>query len=240
MTSTLKYPSILVFCFLIIHHVFSQSATENIISTQPGPQIEFGISIINKALHTYDGDVQIILSKLSDTQMVRSIEKSGITVDENLRSEGFQITVSKDKKTIAVLALDDAGLMLRAFELSEQITIAGIAAVQNTMQNPNMKMRGTKFNIPLDVRIPSYSDVSDAAQKNMLEMWSFDFWKEYIDTLARYRYNFISLWIMHPFPSLVKVPEYPDVALDDVRQSTVNLKENYSLNGTCLTKRKYL
>ena len=63
------------------------------------------------------------------------------------------------------------------------------------------------------------------------EMWSFEFWKEYIDTLARYRYNFVSLWNLHPFPSLVKVPEYPDVALDDVWRSKVKWKENYPLEG---------
>jgi hypothetical protein len=94
-----------------------------------------------------------------------------------------------------------------------------------------MKVRGTKFNIPLDVRTPTYTEPSDAAQNNMAEMWNFEFWKEYIDNLARYRYNTISLWNMHPFPSMVKVPEYPEVALDDVRRSTVEWVENYSLNG---------
>ncbi|MHC4157546.1 MAG: carbohydrate-binding family 6 protein, partial [Planctomycetota bacterium] len=98
-------------------------------------------------------------------------------------------------------------------------------------RNPYMAMRGTKFNIPLDVRTPSYSDASDAAQKNIAEMWSFDFWREYIDSLARYRYNFISLWSLHPFPSLVRVPEYPDVALEDVKRSRVKWEENYGLNG---------
>ncbi len=60
---------------------------------------------------------------------------------------------------------------------------------------------------------------------------TFEFWTEYIDTLARYRYNFVSLWNLHPFPSLVKVPQYPDVALDDVWRSKVQWQENYSLNG---------
>ena len=92
-------------------------------------------------------------------------------------------------------------------------------------------MRGIKFNIPLDVRTPSYSDVCDAAQKNISEMWTMDFWKEYIDTQAKYRYNYISLWSMHPFPSLVKVPEYPKVALDDVKRSRGPFSEYYSGRG---------
>jgi len=94
-----------------------------------------------------------------------------------------------------------------------------------------MAMRGTKFNIPLDVRTPSYTDMCDAAQNNIAERWSSDFWKAYIDNLARYRYNFISLWSLHPFPSLVKVPDYPDVALDDVKRSMVKWQENYDLSG---------
>ena len=115
--------------------------------------------------------------------------------------------------------------------MAEVIRIGGLEGVKDVDHNPYMAMRGTKFNCPLDVRTPSYTDVCDAAQNNIIEMWSFDFWKQYIDCLARYRYNYVSLWSLHPFPSLVKVPDYPDVALADVKRSTVQWKERYSLNG---------
>ncbi len=62
-------------------------------------------------------------------------------------------------------------------------------------------------------------------------MWNFDFWRDYIDNLARHRYNFVSLWSLHPFPSLVRVPDYPEVALADVKRSTVQWEEYYSGNG---------
>lgn len=222
---------ILLFSFFIFNLVLAQSVTKNIICSVKSEQVGFGISSIKKSLHENNGSGDIILAKTSDRKIIRKIEDLGIVIDKNLQNEGFQLSISKDKRTVAIIAIDDSGLMYGAFELAEQIQIGGWKALKNTLQNPYMKMRGTKFNIPLDVRTPSYSDVSDAAQNNMLEMWSFDFWEEYIDSLARYRYNYISLWSMHPFPSLVKVPEYPDVALDDVRQSTVDWKENYSLNG---------
>ena len=38
--------------------------------------------------------------------------------------------------------------------------------------------------------------------------------------MARHRYNVLSLWSLSPFPSLVKVPEYPKVALADVKRKT--------------------
>jgi hypothetical protein len=125
-------------------------------------------------------------------------------------------------------------LLYGALELAEQIETKTLDDVESILQNPYMQMRGTKFNIPLDARTPSYMDATDLAQHNIPNMWDFDFSQEYIDNLARYRYNYISLWNLHPFPSLVKVPEYPDVALDDVQRSTVEWKENYHLNGTVL------
>ncbi len=129
------------------------------------------------------------------------------------------------------MASDEAGAMYGGLEVAEQIKIAGLEDVTEQVQNPYMERRGTKFNIQLDLRTPSYTDVSDVAQKNIAEMWNFDFWKEYIDNLARYRYNYVSLWSLHPFPSMVKVPGYEDVALDDVQRSTVKWKENYSTNA---------
>ena len=148
---------------------------------------------------------------------------------EGLKSEGF--IIKKSGKAIQVIGTDAAGAMYGGLELAEQVKLSGLEGVDEMTRNPYMEMRGTKFNIPLDVRTPSYTDVCDAAQHNIPEMWSFDFWKEYIDNLARYRYNYVSLWSLHPFPSLVRVPDYPDVALDDVQRSTVDFKEFYSLNG---------
>ncbi len=166
------------------------------------------------------------------TQRVE-LDKADISIgvladNNNLKAEGFTIT---NGKKIEVTGADEAGAMYGGFELAEQIKLFGIDGVKETTQTPYMEKRGTKFNIPLDVRTPSYTDPCDAAQKNIAEMWNFDFWKEYIDNLARYRYNYISLWNLHPFPSMVKVPGFEDVALDDVQRSTVEWEENYNTNG---------
>jgi hypothetical protein len=55
-----------------------------------------------------------------------------------------------------------------------------------------------------------------------------DYWTEQIDTLAKSRYNFISMWSLDPFPSLVEVPGYEKVALADVlRSRAIREKEHY-------------
>ncbi len=147
----------------------------------------------------------------------------------DLKPEGFMIRKTGD--AITVIGKDAAGAMYGGLDVAETIRSEGFRAVKEKTQNTYMQMRGTKFNIPLDVRTPSYTDVSDAAQNNIAEMWNMEFWKEYIDTLATYRYNYVSLWSMHPFPSLVKVPEYPDIALADVMRSKGPFKESYSGMG---------
>jgi len=174
----------------------------------------------------------VLKEKGMDTRTVRDHADIAFIVQpgrDGLKSEGFNIM--RSGSSLQVIGYDAAGTMYGGLELAEQVRLSGLEGVVEMKRNPYMEMRGTKFNIPLGVRTPSYTDVCDAAQHNIPEMWSFDFWKEYIDNLARYRYNFISLWSLHPFPSLVKVPDYPDVALDDVQRSTVDFNEYYSLNG---------
>lgn len=187
------------------------------------------VAPFSKVSQFKNNETNIVLLNISDKAGSQLLQKLKIKNIQELKSEGF--IIHNDSKTIRILGKDDAGVMYGGLEVAEIIKTKGIESVENQLQNPYMKVRGTKFNIPLDVRTPTYTEPSDAAQKNLAEMWNFEFWKEYIDNLARYRYNTVSLWNMHPFPSMVKVPEYPDVALDDVRKSTVDWQENYSLNG---------
>ena len=182
-------------------------------------------------------DLQVPQSQFAASEIKAALTARGeratvtLTVDATaaLKAEGFSIVKAGDGFT--VIGKDPAGAMYGGLDVAETIRSSGIAAIQPTQQNPHMQMRGTKFNIPLDARTPSYTDVSDAAQKNIAEMWNMGFWKEYIDTLAKNRYNYISLWSMHPFPSLVKVPAFPDVALADIKRSKGPFKENYNLRG---------
>ena len=111
--------------------------------------------------------------------------------------------------------------MYAALELAEAARIDGhLDQVVDRQVNPFIARRGIKFNIPLDARTPSYSDDSTSGQANIPEMWDMAFWTRFLDEMARHRYNVLSLWSLSPFPSLVKVPEYPKVALADVKRKT--------------------
>src|SRR6188768_3175298 len=153
---------------------------------------------------------------------------------EKLTAEGFLLrnVPLENHRELVVLSTDAAGAMYGGLELAEQIRVSGVEGVKDTDRNPYMPLRGTKFNIPLDLRTPSYTDMGDSAQANIATVWDFGFWREYLDQLARDRYNMVSLWNLHPFPSMVKVPEYPEVALNDVWRSKAKFDEDYSTRTT--------
>ncbi|QCW99550.1 carbohydrate-binding family 6 protein [Aggregatimonas sangjinii] len=218
-------PNRLVYLFLLLLTIVSCShkTTEvSIFAPITNPEIEFAVDELDQALASRG----VTLKKSDDPGATIALS---IIESDTIRHEGFEIASSQEQ--IQVSGIDLEGLMYGGLELAEQIRLYGIKNVKPTLQNPYMEMRGPKFNIPLDVRTPSYSDASDAGQNNIPIMWDIDFWKEYIDTMARYRYNYISLWSLHPFPSLVKVPGYEDIALDDIKRSTGEWKELYNLNG---------
>ena len=153
-----------------------------------------------------------------------------------LRAEGFVLLDAAPGTTGAlwVVGADVAGQMYGGLELAEQIRAFGVDGVKPLARSPHMATRGVKFNVPLDVRTPSYTDMSDSAQAALANVWDFEFWRAYLDQLARHRYNVVSLWNEHPFPSMVRVPEYPNVALDDVWRSKLAFEEDYPTTGTGL------
>lgn len=200
------------------------------------PQAAIGGQAITAAINSgaeAAGDFRIILALRASPALERRLADSGARPVRQLQPEGFSIRVGKagPQQPLWVVGEDPAGLLYGAFEIAELIRIRTLAGIADSEHEPYMAMRGVKFNIPLDVRTPSYSDLCDAGQNNIGEVWTMEFWQTFIDELASHRYNFISLWNLHPFPSMVRVPDYPDVALDDVQRSTTKWKETYSLEG---------
>ena len=214
----------LLLLILIVFSACSSSGKKiNISADATIPQIAFALDELHSALEKRG--IEALQGGTENADIIISIQADNAL----LKEEGFSIT--RESGLIHVTGADAAGAMYGGLELAEQVSLYGLDSVKGLTQNPYMERRGTKFNIPLDVRTPSYTDPCDAAQENIPEMWSMDFWMEYIDNLARYRYNYISLWNLHPFPSMVRVPGYEDVALDDVHRSTIEWEEYYSGTG---------
>ena len=179
----------------------------------------------------------------------REAELRGMTLDDDAKATRIALTVGKDgkaaaqsyrirvrndggRRTITVRGADEAGAMYGGLDIAEAIRTGRLDSLKDSEHSPHIAQRGIKFNIPLDLRTPSYTDCSDAAQANIPEMWERDFWTAFLDAMARHRYNVLSLWSLHPFPSLVKVPEFPEPRNGPGPRPASGTAPQHSGNGT--------
>jgi hypothetical protein len=173
--------------------------------------------------------VRIVL--ISSNAAAQSFGVSAANFLTNAESYFVSTKIERAHTNYFVVGADAVGAMYGGLDIAEAIKIGTLGQLKSGRHSPFVERRGIKFNIPLDARTPSYSDAGDAAQQNIPEMWSMDFWHEFLDEMARDRYDTLSLWNLHPFPSLVKVPEYPAVALADVMRTTEKFDTTFSLMG---------
>ena len=187
------------------------------------------------------GNARIVLAT-SAAEAKRLTSDLGMAPLKASAAQSYALRKKADgsRTTYAVLATDPTGAMYGGLDVAEAVRLGTLADLKDSDHAPHIERRGIKFNIPLDARTPSYSDAGDAAQQNIPEMWSMDFWREMLDEMARQRFNVLTLWNLHPFPSMVKVPEYPDVALADVMRTTVKFDSTYSLSGTDMVRPAHL
>ncbi|MCH7557034.1 MAG: hypothetical protein IIB56_06210 [Planctomycetes bacterium] len=178
-----------------------------IIFNENDPRIAFAVGDIKRALADAGYAVE---GTRADLKIVFEIFRTG------MGPQAFRIRREGDN-VIRIVGGDSLGAMYGGLELAEMVTLGGdLLGVPEKARKPYIFRRGLKFNIPLDARSPSYDDTGTAAQKNIPVMWDFDFWQEFLDTLARNRYNVLTLWTKHPYPGWLKLQKYPEIGYDDV------------------------
>jgi hypothetical protein len=179
-------------------------------------------------------NADIVIKIIDDSAMsVRIARDEKLKLPASFEWQCYAIRVKKSgkQKTIYVLAGDKTGAMYGGLDIALAIRINNMNTLPDSDNKPYLGRRGIKFNIPLDLRTPSYTDPSDAAQQNIPNVWEKSFWETYLDEMVTNRYNVLSLWSLHPFPSMVKIPEFPEVALNDVWRTKEKFDDGYSHNG---------
>jgi hypothetical protein len=241
-----KLIQILLVLIVTVKCGFSQQNKITIQISSDDKQVSFAGVEIKKAAES-EGYVATLVKSLNakskDNLAVKIISDSILSVKtcrtDNLKMpeqfgwQCYSIRVKEtgSQKVIYVLSGDKTGAMYGGFDIAEAIRLETINLISDSDSKPYLERRGIKFNIPLDLRTPSYSDMGDAAQQNIPVVWEMEFWQQQFDEMARNRYNVISLWSENPFPSLVKIPEFPKISLDDVWRTKTKLDDNFSLSG---------
>ena len=232
------------FCLFLLAPIASRAQEFGLYYSSEIPQLGFAVSEIHAALQAQGK--KCIISEVAhlsqSTQGVRIVllpsnsaaQPFTLVASGSLKEpESYLIATKRERAgtTYFVVGCDPVGAMYGGLDIAEGIRLGTLDQLKDGLHRPFVALRGIKFNIPLDARTPSYSDAGDSAQQNIPEMWSMAFWHEFLDEMARDRFDVLSLWNLHPFPSLIKVSTYPDVALNDVMRSTDPFDTSFNLTG---------
>jgi hypothetical protein len=217
----MKSLKLLLFLLLFCKMATSQTIT---ILPENSPQLQFA----KKEIMPHIGKFRVkIICKKSQIE--------GICKANNLNlpkySGSQRYAIRRKGQNIWVLADNTLGGMYGGLDISEALSLNHPEWLIDKDQQPYLEERGIKFNISPDLRTPSYNESGDAAQANIPEMWKEEFWQEYFDELARNRMNVMSLWSLNIFPSMVYIPEFPEVGLDDVWRTKAKYDDKFSENG---------
>ena len=158
--------------------------------------------------------------QLRGTCASRSLPCPAFTLHQDPALPARAYRAHREGQAFMIAASDEEGAMNAVLDLKDSIEAYGTPQLKEGTVSPCIGCRGIKLNVPLDVRSPSYTDCGDSAQYNIAAMWDEGFWRGLTDRLALMRYNTLTLWNLCPFPSMVRIPEYPDAALEDVAVSS--------------------
>lgn len=165
--------------------------------------------------------------KFAASKLPENFGSVSLEFDRTKEPQSYERIIAEDE--ISISARDDAGFMYGLLDLADDIR-KGVELKEKKV-SPYLENRGIKFNIPLDARTPSYSDASDSARNNIRHMWEMEFWHEFLDSMAQEKYNVLSLWSLSPFPSMVRIPEFPNACLEDVKVSARPFRASLSGKG---------
>jgi hypothetical protein len=212
----------------------SFAETVGIFSNNAIPQIKFAAEDVKAALVAKGFKVEmndlskleagysnkkIVIALESDIKIAKLFAAAGGTAPSGLGSQAYSLQTTTQKQSCYwVFGGDANGAMYGGLQMAEYISFDGLSGTYNEKVSPDFQERGVKLNLPMDKRVPTYSGYmgNTSTQHAVKHVWDMKFWETWLDQQARNRYNVLSVWVHHPFPALVKVPEYEKASLPSI------------------------
>jgi hypothetical protein len=162
-------------------------------------------------------NTKVVIALSSNTEVNAVLTAQGGSVPTGLGEQAYALrTTAMPQQSYWAFGGDAVGSMYGGLDIAEAIRLYRFSSTMDGNHSPYITRRGIKYHLDLDGRTPSYSGAGTSAQESIEYNWDMQYWHNYLDAMARQRLNTIFFWSLNPFPSLVKVPEYPNAALKDV------------------------
>lgn len=191
-----------------------------LIQQSSDPRVAFGASELERALRgrafvvahqsspsSTTDDHLILLGTIEDVET--AAHPALLPPPAHPESYCLRVYREADRLIIYAIGHDPTGAMYAALDLAETVNLTGtLANLASKEASPYLEFRGLKLNIPIE---GGYSRPT-AAEEASNRRWFFDlaFWQRFADTLARDRYNALTLWCGHPYYFMVHLDRYPE------------------------------
>ncbi|MCS7032634.1 MAG: hypothetical protein NZ561_01415, partial [Phycisphaerae bacterium] len=187
-------------------------------STQ-ATRLRSGLNRLSDALRNVgfsiaDVDPPAVTGALKLTVSVRDPVVGAAGLLTELRPEGFAISRDPEAAEIRIIGGDSSGAMYGCLELARLIQKAG--SVPNRLSivehGPQFTLRGPAIGLQKTFILPGRKVYEYPITPELFPFfYDREHWTEYLDFLWVNRFNTLFLWSGHPFSSLVRSSEYPDV-----------------------------
>lgn len=182
------------------------------------PLVEFGVAELRRALlgagYVPIGPHPELRGESGETPAIRirhvrtaSLESSFVAGADGKDGPQYpdeSFSIQRSGRDVIIEASDPRGLIYGCLELVDLIATREWERADLRLQKtPTLPVRGVKFNLPFE----PYA-AGDPFRENEATCLDSRFWIDFIDELARGRYNCLSLWSLHPFHLLVSSPRF--------------------------------
>ncbi|HWB86283.1 MAG TPA: hypothetical protein VG675_19220 [Bryobacteraceae bacterium] len=222
---TLLWPILLTALLLALLPARSIAAVSLVVDSQLGPPAEHGLtalqaaldskkiqSEVRKSLSSSAAGPLIVIGRATGSAAVRQIQQSaGLQMPTGAEALLVRNLKWNGKDVLLLCGSDDTGLMYALLDVADQIRLAApgrdpLASIANASERPHLKERSVTKMIMNRSEAERY-------------LYSDQYWTDYLDMLARDRYNaFVFMfgygsagYFDPPYPFLFSLPEFPEV-----------------------------
>ena len=124
---------------------------------------------------------------------------------QKLKSEGFLLERNKSQTMIA--GADDVGLLYGVYEIIERMEMGNTGSITTFVSEPKFAFRGIKFNLPW-----STYRVHESLSMHYETGRDLKFWERFLSMMSANRFNYLTIWAIHPWTYMVKPDNYPEAS----------------------------